>query len=50
MEYGMSTERTAEVLGIELIELDDWNVVGLLQVIVLINFFPGIAGSQPGYC
>jgi heterodisulfide reductase subunit B len=28
MEYGMSTERTAEVLGIELIELDDWNCCG----------------------
>lgn len=28
IEYGMSMERTAEILGIELIELDDWNCCG----------------------
>jgi len=28
IEYGMSTERTADILGIELVELDDWNCCG----------------------
>ncbi len=28
VEYGLSMERTAEILGIELIELDDWNCCG----------------------
>lgn len=28
IEYGMSMERTAEVMGIELVELDDWNCCG----------------------
>ena len=28
IEYGMSMKRTAEILGIELFELDDWNCCG----------------------
>ena len=28
IEYGVSTERTAEILGFELVEIDDWNCCG----------------------
>lgn len=28
IEYGMSMQRTAEILGIELVELEDWNCCG----------------------
>ncbi|MDD3268027.1 MAG: CoB--CoM heterodisulfide reductase iron-sulfur subunit B family protein [Syntrophomonadaceae bacterium] len=28
MEYGLSTKRTAEILGVELVEIEDWNCCG----------------------
>lgn len=28
IEYGLSTERTAHLLGVELVEIDDWNCCG----------------------
>lgn len=28
LEYGLSTHRTAEIMGVELVELDDWNCCG----------------------
>lgn len=28
LEYGLSTRRTAEILGVELLELEDWNCCG----------------------
>ena len=28
IEYGVSTERTAEILGVELVEIEDWNCCG----------------------
>ena len=39
IEYHLSTKKSAEILGVDLVEIDDWNCCGATSAQILISFY-----------